>query len=140
MSSPALQNILALAGRLLLAWLFLPAGIGKLLGGYSGTVSYIASKGLPMPEAGAALAIAVEVLGGIALVLGWGTRWASLALALFTLVAGVIFHNWWAMPAEAQMLQKIIFNEHIAIVGGLLVLAAFGPGGYSVEGRRPVRS
>lgn len=140
MSSPALQNILALAGRLLLAWLFLPAGIGKLMGGYSGTVSYIASKSLPLPEAAAALAIAVEVLGGIALVLGWGTRWASMALAVFTLAAGVLFHNWWAMPAEAQMLQKIIFNDHIAIVGGLLVLAAFGPGGYSAEGRHPGRA
>lgn len=134
----SLQNPLALIGRLLIAYLYLPAGISKI-GGFAGTASYIASKGLPLPEAGAALAIVVEVLGGLALVLGWGTRWAALALALFTLAAGVFFHNWWAMPANAQMLQKIIFDEHIAVIGGLLVLAAFGPGRYSVDARRGVR-
>lgn len=135
MNAPAVQNTLALVGRLLLAYLFLPSGLAKI-GGFAGTVGMVASKGLPMPELATALVIAVEILGGLALVLGWGTRWASLALALFTLVAGLLYHNWWAMPQEAQMLQKIIFDEHLAVIGGLLVLAAFGPGAYSVEGRR----
>lgn len=133
--SSGIQGFLALVGRLLLAYLYLPAGISKI-GGFAGTAGHLASKGLPLPEAGAALAIVVEVLGGLMLALGWGTRWAAIALALFTLAAGVMFHNWWAMPANMQRLQKIIFDEHIAIVGGLLVLAAFGPGRYSVEGRR----
>lgn len=134
-SHPAVPHALALLGRLLLAYLFLPAGLSKI-GGFAQTAGQLAAKGLPLPEVGTALAIAVEVLGGLALVLGLGTRWAALALALFTLAAGVLFHNWWAMPAAAQMLQKIIFDEHLAITGGLLVLAAFGPGAYSIEGRR----
>lgn len=130
----SLQNPLSLIGRWLIAYVFLPSGIGKIAG-FAGTASYIASKGLPMPEAGAALALAVEVLGGLALVLGFKTRWAAIALAIFTLAAGIIFHNYWAMPADAQMLQKIIFDEHLGLIGGLLLLAAFGPGGWSVDGR-----
>ncbi len=65
--------------------------LGKI-GGFAGTAGYIASKGLPLPEVGAALAIAVEILAGIALVVGWKTRWAALLLAVFTLVATFFFH------------------------------------------------
>src|SRR5450830_1038606 len=81
-----LQNPLALIGRLLLALLFLPAAIGKI-GGFAGTVGYIGSKGLPMPELGAVIAIVVELGGSLALIAGFGTRFAALALALFTLAA-----------------------------------------------------
>lgn len=130
-----LQNPLSLVGRLLLALLFLPAGIGKITG-YAGTVGYIASKGLPLPEVGAAIAIAVEVLGGLALIFGWGTRFAALALALFTLAASVFFHNFWALPADQQMVQQLMFIKNIAVVGGLLTLAAWGAGAWSVDARR----
>lgn len=133
--STTLQNPLSLAGRLLLALLFLPAGIGKITG-YAGTVGYIASKGLPLPEVGAAIAIAVEVLGGLALIFGWGTRFAALALALFTLAASVFFHNFWALPADQQMVQQLMFIKNIAVVGGLLTLAAWGAGAWSVDARR----
>jgi putative oxidoreductase len=130
-----LQNPLALVSRLLLAALFLPAGISKI-GGFEGTAGYIASVGLPMPAVGAAVAIAVEVLGGVALILGLGTRWAALALAAFTLVASFFFHNFWAMPAEQQMMQQLMFMKNIAVVGGLLALVAFGAGAFSVDARR----
>ncbi|HEY1102112.1 MAG TPA: DoxX family protein [Burkholderiaceae bacterium] len=133
--STTLQNPLSLAGRLLLALLFLPAGIGKITG-YAGTVGYIASKGLPLPEVGAAIAIAVEVLGGLALIFGWGTRFAALALALFTLAASVFFHNFWALPADQQMVQQLMFIKNIAVVGGLLTLAAWGAGAWSLDARR----
>lgn len=133
--STTLQNPLSLVGRLLLALLFLPAGIGKITG-YAGTVGYIASKGLPLPEVGAAIAIAVEVLGGLALIFGWGTRFAALALALFTLAASVFFHNFWALPADQQMVQQLMFIKNIAVVGGLLTLAAWGAGAWSVDARR----
>ena len=119
----ALQNPFALLARLLLAALFLPAGISKI-GGFAGTAGYIGSVGLPMPELGAAIAIAVEVLGGIALIVGFGTRWAALALAVFTLVASIFFHAYWALPAEQQMLQQLMFMKNIGMVGGLLALAA----------------
>ena len=131
----ALQNPFALLARLLLAALFLPAGISKI-GGFAGTAGYIGSVGLPMPELGAAIAIAVEVLGGIALIIGFGTRWAALALAVFTLVASFFFHAYWALPAEQQMLQQLMFMKNIGVVGGLLALAAFGAGAFSLDARR----
>jgi putative oxidoreductase len=131
----ALQNPLSLVGRLLLALLFLPAGISKI-GGFAGTVGYIGSKGLPMPELGAVIAIVVEVLGGLALIAGFGTRVAALVLAVFTSVATVFFHAYWAVPAEMQMVQQLMFFKNIAVVGGLLVLAAFGAGGWSLDAKR----
>ncbi|MDP3109125.1 DoxX family protein [Hydrogenophaga sp.] len=131
----ALQNPFALLARLLLAALFLPAGISKI-SGFAGTAGYIGSVGLPLPELGAAIAIAVEVLGGIALIIGFGTRWAALALAVFTLVASFFFHAYWAMPAEQQMMQQLMFMKNIGVVGGLLALAAFGAGAFSLDARR----
>ena len=131
----SLQNPLTLTGRVLLALLFLPAGIGKI-GGFAGTVGYIGSVGLPLPQLAAVLAIVVEVGGGLALLAGYGTRLAALALALFTLVATFVFHNFWAMPPEQVMMQQLMFFKNIAVVGGLLVLAAHGAGAYSVDARR----
>ncbi len=133
--SQSMQSSLTLIGRLLLAALFLPAGLGKLAG-FSGTVGYIASVGLPLPTLAAALAAAVEIVAGLALVLGWGTRWAAAALALFTLVATFAFHAFWSVPAEQAMMQQLIFSKNTAVVGGLLVLAAFGAGAWSLDARR----
>ena len=131
----ALQNPLNLVGRLLLALLFLPAGIGKIAG-FAGTVGFAASVGMPLPQLGTAIALVIEIVGGSALILGFGTRWAALALAFFTLVASFFFHNYWAMPADMQMMQKLMFFKNIAVVGGLLVLAAQGAGAWSVDARR----
>lgn len=129
------QASLSLVGRLLLALLFLPAGFGKLTG-FAGTVGYIASVGLPLPQVGAVLAIVVEILGGIALIVGFQTRLASLALAAFTLVATFFFHAYWAAPAEQQFMQQLMFFKNIAVVGGLLTLAAWGAGNWSLDARR----
>ncbi|MBU0749714.1 MAG: DoxX family protein [Gammaproteobacteria bacterium] len=134
----SLQNPLALAARLLLAALFLPAGISKITG-FAGTVGYISSVGLPMPTVAAALAVAVEVLGGLALILGFGTRFAALALAFFTLVASFFFHAFWDLPADKQMVQQLMFFKNIGVTGGLLALAAFGAGGWSVDARQSGR-
>lgn len=130
-----LQHPLALAGRLLLAWLFLPAGIGKIAG-FAGTVGYITSVGMPLPTVAAAIAVVVEIAGGLALLAGFGTRVAALALALFTLVASVFFHAYWSLPAGQQMMQQLLFNKNIAVVGGLLVLAALGAGAWSLDAKR----
>ncbi len=131
----ALQNPLSLVGRLLLAFLFLPAGIGKVTG-FAGTVGYISSVGLPMPQIAAVLALTIEILGSIALITGFGTRIAALLLALFTLVASFFFHSYWAAPADQQLIQQLLFFKNIAIVGGLLTLAAWGAGGWSIDARR----
>ena len=129
------QNPLAFVGRLLLALLFLPAGLSKI-SGFAGTVGYIASKGMPMPTAAAVIAIIVEVVGPLALIAGFGTRWAALVLAGFTLVATLVFHNFWAMPADQVMMQQLMFFKNIAVIGGLLILAAHGAGAWSVDAKR----
>jgi putative oxidoreductase len=128
----ATKDLAALVGRILLAIVFIPAGFAKI-GGFAGTAGYIASKGLPLPEVGAAIAVAVEIVAGIALLLGWKTRWAALALAVFTLVATVFFHAFWAVPPEQHMTQYLMFMKNIGIVGGLLAIYAFGPGRLSVD-------
>ncbi len=130
----ALQSPLALLGRILLAWLFVPAGFSKIAG-FSGTVGYATSVGLPMPTLGVAAALVIELVGGLMLLVGLGTRIAAIALAVFSVVAAVFFHAYWAMPAEQAMMQQIMFGKNIAIAGGLLAFAAFGAGGFSVDAR-----
>lgn len=133
----SLQNPLALVGRILLALLFIPAGVGKLTG-FAGTVAYTASAGVPLPQVAVVLALLVEIVGGLALLLGWQTRWAALALALFTLVASFFFHKFWALPVEQAGMQQLLFYKNVAVAGGLLAFAAFGAGGLSVDARRPL--
>ena len=130
---------LALVGRLLLAYFFIPAGIGKLGAGFAGTVGYIASKGLPMPEVLAAAAIAVEIGAGLALLVGFKTRWAALLLALFSLATALFFHNYWGVPADQQMVQQLMFNKNLAVAGGLFVMAALGGGAFSLSDRSVAR-
>lgn len=127
-------NAMALLGRILLALVFLLSGIGKLRG-FDGTMAYISSAGLPLPGVLAALALALEIVAGVALILGYRTRWAALALAAFTLVAAFLFHNFWSMPEQAQVMQQIMFLKNLAIAGGLLMVAAYGPGAWSVDCR-----
>ena len=134
-SSSTFNPTLVLIGRILLALMFVVAGFSKI-GGFDGTVGYIASKGLPLPSLLAVATIALELLGGLALILGWQTRLAALALALFTLAASVIFHNFWAMPVEQQMMQQLMFMKNLSVAGGMLVLAACGAGAYSLDARR----
>lgn len=126
------RDIAALIGRILIAVMYIPAGWGKI-GGFAGTSGYIASKGLPLPDVGAAIAIVVELVAGIMLLVGWKTRWAALALAAFTLVATILFHDFWAAPEAKRFTEQLMFSKNIAIVGGLLLAYAFGPGRYSVD-------
>jgi len=133
--SHTIQNALNLLGRVLFAALFLPAGIGKLTG-FAGTVGYIASVGLPAPTLGAVLALVVEIVGSLALLAGFGTRLASLVLAMFTLAASFFFHAYWSVPADQAFVTQLLFFKNIAVVGGLLVLAAQGAGGWSLDARR----
>ena len=131
----SLQNPLALIGRVLLALLFIPAGFSKLTG-FAGTVGYIASKGVPMPELAAAAGVGVELGLGLLVLVGFQTRWAALGMALFTLIISFIFHNFWGVPAEQVMAQSQQFFKNMAIVGGLLTVAAWGAGAWSVDGAR----
>ena len=134
---PSLQNPLSLIGRILLALLFIPSGFSKI-GGFAATVGYIASKGVPLPELAAAAAIGVELGLGLLLLIGWQTRWAALGIALFTVVITFIFHNFWAVPAEQVVAQQQNFFKNMAAVGGLLTVAAWGAGAWSVDGNQRI--
>jgi putative oxidoreductase len=133
--STPLQNAAALLGRALIALLFIPAGFAKI-GGFARVAGNIAAKGVPLPEVAAAIAIGVELGLGLLLLFGWKARWAALGMAIFVAVITPIFHNFWASPAAQQMMQQQAFFKNMAVLGGLLILVAFGPGGWSVEGNR----
>ena len=128
------QSLALLIGRIMLAAIFVISGYGKI-GNFAGTASYIASKGLPLPEVGAALAIVLELGAGILLILGLKTRWAALALAAFTLGATYYFHAFWTMPEAQKMMQSLMFQKNLAIIGGLLALAVAGAGAFSIDRR-----
>jgi putative oxidoreductase len=131
----SLQSPLSLVGRALLALLFIPAGYGKI-DGFARTVGYISSKGVPFPELAAAAAVGIELGLGILLLIGLKARWAAIGIAIFTVVITFIFHNFWAVEAAQKMMQQQAFFKNIAVVGGLLLVAAFGPGAWSVDGRK----
>ena len=133
-----LQNPLTLVGRILIALSFIPAGFGKI-SGLAGTVGYATSVGMPMPTVAVAVGLLIELLGGLALLFGFGTRIAALALAVFTLAASFFFHAYWALPADQQMMQQLLFFKNVAVTGGLLAFAAFGAGAWSVDGARSGR-
>lgn len=133
-TTTSMQDVMALVGRILIAYLFIPAGIGKLMG-FAGTVGYITSAGLPLPEVAAVIAIIVELGFGIALLLGFKTRIVAIVLAVFTVAAALAFHKYWAVDVAKVMGTKINFDKNIAIAGGLLALAAFGAGRLSIDKR-----
>jgi putative oxidoreductase len=131
----AFQSSTVLVGRILLGLIFILSGFGKIAG-FDGTVGYIESAHLPFPSLVAVLTIVVELGGGLALVTGFYTRQTALVLAVFTVLAGFIFHNFWDADAAQKMAQQINFLKNLSIAGGMLVLAAFGPGTISVDARR----
>ena len=114
-----------LLGRILLAQIFIIAAIGKITG-YAGTAAYMSSMGVP--GALLPLVIALELGGGIALIIGWKTTWVAYALAAFTVVAALIFHH-----NFGDMMQRINFMKNLAIAGGFLILALSGPGALSLD-------
>ena len=124
-----------LAGRILLALIFVISGYNKLVG-FDGTVGYIASKGLPLPQLAAAAAIAIELVGGVLLVIGWQARWAATAIFLFLIPTTLIFHPFWAAPAANLQMETIQFMKNLCIMGGMLYVMAFGAGPLSVDNRK----
>jgi putative oxidoreductase len=128
MHNTSITNPAALLGRVLLAAIFLLSG-GSKIGAYAETAAQMTKVGIPgglLP-----LVIVLELVAGLLVVVGWQTRIAALALAVFTLLATYFFH----FDFGSQE-QTIHFLKNMAIIGGLLVLAAAGPGGWSVEGRK----
>jgi len=126
--------IFNLAARVLLAALFLVNGYLKLTG-YSGTVGYMGKVGLPVPELMTILAIVIELGGGLLLVIGWRTRWVAWLLILFVVVATFTAHRFWSVEAALWFGEMNNFLKNAAIIGGLLLVATYGPGPLSVEKR-----
>jgi len=127
-----------LLGRILIALIYLLSGFEKITG-FQSTVGYIASKGLPLPQVAALGAIIVELGGGTMLVVGWKARWAVVALFVFTALAGLIFHNFWAVPAAEASNQMTHFLKNFCILGGLLYVLVHGSGPLSIEGGKAAR-
>ena len=121
------ENVADLAGRILISTLFLDSGLDKI-SGYAGTQGFMESAGVP--GALLPLVIALEVLGAIAVIVGYHTRIVAAALAAFTLAAGVLFHS------GADQMQQLLFMKNVAITGGFLFLVARGAGEWSIDARR----
>ncbi len=133
-SSMSYAPAVAAFGRLLIAVIFILSGIGKIADP-AGTQALIASAGLPAPTLAYLSAIAVELGGGILLVVGYQTRMVALVVAAFTLAAALGFHH-----DFADQNQMIHFLKNISIIGGLLQVVAFGAGAFSLDGRRTARA
>ena len=121
-----MNSLAALAGRVLIALIFLLSGIDKFAH-YSGTLGYMTKAGLPFPEVLLIASGVIETASALAIIVGWKTRWAALALVVWMIPVTLTFHN----PAAGQE-AMIHFMKNLAIVGGLLALFASGPGVWSL--------
>jgi putative oxidoreductase len=121
------DDVVALAGRLFLASIFLASAFGKITN-FEATVAYMESHGVVAAVLLCAAAAAIEALGGVSLLLGFYVRWGAAVLTAFVVVATWLFHH----GPE----QRIHLLKNLAIIGGLLQVVAFGAGGLSLEGRK----
>jgi len=121
-----------LVGRILLSAIFLISGIGKI-GGFAGTAGYMASKGIPMVDVLLAITIVIEIGAALMIIGGFKARLGATALFLWMLPVTFMFHNYWAMPADQQMIQQIMFMKNLGLMGGMLYIMAFGSGPMSID-------
>ena len=124
-----------LVGRILVASLFLVAGIRHYMF-YAGTVGYFTKLGFPAPEAMVWLSIIIHIAGGILLIVGWKTQWASWLLVALVVIATAMAHRFWQFDPTQYGNQLNHFLKNLAIIGGLLYVASFGAGAMSVDGRK----
>ncbi|MFL9893940.1 DoxX family protein [Paraburkholderia sp. RL17-383-BIF-A] len=128
------KDAVILVARILLMVLFIMFGWSKLTG-FAGTVAYMTSSGAPVPELSAVIAVVMELVVGIALLVGFFTRPLALLLAVYTLGTAIIGHHYWNMTGEVQYDNMIHFYKNISIIGGLLLLCVTGAGKYSIDRR-----
>jgi len=129
------KGFVSLLGRLMIAAIFLASAIGNKILQFKATADYMQQEGVPLPTLALVGAIGLLLLGGLSLILGAWTRIGAFFLLVFIAAATYYFHDFWkfADPTQRQ-LQTIQFMKNLAIGGGLLMLAAYGPGPWSVDG------
>ncbi len=130
-----LQATLSLVGRILLAAIFVISGIGKVIAA-EGTQQHMGAAGLPLVPVLYVLTVIVEIGGGLMIVLGWNARIAAVIVFLFLIPVTLTFHTHWETP-DQKMMQLGQLYKNLSIMGGLLLLVAFGPGPLSVDGQAP---
>jgi putative oxidoreductase len=117
--------------RVLLAQVFIISGIGKIKG-FAATAALMGNLGLPASQLLLVLTIALEIGGGLALILGWRARWIALAFMAFTLLASVVVHPFWSVEPSSFGAQLNNFMKNLAIMGGMLYVVIHGPGPLSL--------
>lgn len=122
-------------GRLLISLIFILAGLGKILD-YSGGVASLREMGIQGAQVYIVVGLLMELLGGISILLGWYTRLGCWLLMIFLLPTTLIFHGFWNYEGPAQALQLSLFLKNLTLYGGLILLASYGPGRFSVDARR----
>jgi putative oxidoreductase len=129
------QSWTLLIGRVLVGSMFLVAGIRHYMF-YAGSVGYFTKLGFPAPEAMVWLSIIIHIVGGILLIVGWKTQWASWVLLALVVIATAMAHRFWQFDAAQYGNQLNHFLKNLAIIGGLLYVVGFGAGAMSVDGRK----
>jgi putative oxidoreductase len=127
-----LQDKVLLAARLLAAPLFIYSGIGKILA-FEVTAGRLPGGAGGFGSILAAIAIVIELGGSLALILGIYTRCAAIAFIVFTVLASVMFHNFWASPPAQVIPQTVNFLKNLGLIGLFAMIAAFGPGAYALR-------
>ncbi len=127
----AISKWAQLLGRIALGAIFVISAAGKLAG-WHGTVAYAASKGVP--EGLLVISTALELIGGLSVVLGFKARWGALALLIFLVPVTLVIHNFWGVPANEQQMQLVNFLKNLSIAGGALIVFARGAGAFSIDG------
>jgi len=128
------KDVLLLIARILLMALFVIFGWDKFLN-FSGTVSYMESVGLPFAVLASASALVMELVVGVAILLGFYTRPLAFLLCLYTLITALLGHRFWALTGGLRLDTMIHFYKNMGIAGGLLLLCLTGPGKYSMDRR-----
>jgi putative oxidoreductase len=127
--------MLPLLGRILIGALFVTAGVRKAMT-IAATAGYFQKLGMPAFETMAWVAVFIEVGGGVALIIGWQTRWIAWLLAIFVAIATGMAHRFWEFTDPGQYNGQLnSFLKNVAIIGGLLMYATYGPGSASVDKR-----
>jgi len=135
MANSSSGGVVPLIGRILISVVFILGGIGKI-SGFSMEEGMVAAKHLPLPAVALGIALVLELVGGLAILLGLFTRLTSWILFLYLIPTTFLFHNFWALQGMDRIDAMVHFEKNLAIMGGLLILATLGAGGISIDAAR----